>query len=76
MTMEELKEAVDILSHEEQQHLQDYINQKQSQAMDIDALFQALDEIRAGFSDKEFAELERDMNFEYIEPLDKGERNG
>ena len=73
MTLEELKEAVDILSHEEQQDLQDYISQKQSQTMDVDALFQALDEIRAGFSDEEFAELERDMNFEYIEPLGKNE---
>jgi hypothetical protein len=42
----------------------------QAGTVDMDVLMSALEEIRAGLSDEEFAEIERAMNAEYVEPLD------
>ena len=42
----------------------------QAGAVDMDSLLVALEEIRAGLSDEAFAEIERAMNAEYVEPLD------
>ena len=38
--------------------------------VDMDSLLAALEEIRAGLTDEEFAEIEQAMNAEYVEPLE------
>ena len=42
----------------------------QAGTVDMDSLLAALEDIRAGLSEEEFAEIERAMNAEYVEPLD------
>ncbi len=75
MTLDELKEAVDTLTREERQDLQDYINQKEpiqrQEEDELNTLLRALEAMREGITDEEFAEIEQAMNAEYIEPLDK-----
>ena len=83
MTFDELLKAVDGLSPDERQRLRDYINRHESGqlqetpveagVLDIDSLFRAFDEIRAGFTKEELAEVIEAMNAEYIEPLDESE---
>ena len=42
----------------------------QAGTVDMDSLLAALEEIRAGLTDEEFAEIEQAMNAEYVEPPD------
>lgn len=77
MTLDKILQVVDQLSEADRAKLRDHLNQSphesSQQGIDIAALFQAFDEIRAGLTDEEFAEIEEAMNAEYIEPLDKNE---
>ena len=64
---------------EELRQLREYIEDREqairlrSGTVDMDSLLAALEDIRTGLSEEEFAEIERAMNEEYIEPLDTGE---
>ena len=71
MTLDELKEAVDRLTPEEQQDLQDYLNQRQQEA-ELNALLRALEAMREGITDEEFAEIEQAMNAARVEQLRAG----
>jgi hypothetical protein len=79
MILEEVKKAVDHFSLNELRQLREYIQGREQQidlragTVDMDALLSALEEIRAGMTEEEFAEIERAMNEEYIEPLDSDE---
>jgi len=42
----------------------------QAGTVDMDSLLVALEDIRAGLTDEEFAEIERAMNAAYVEPPD------
>jgi hypothetical protein len=76
MILEEVKKAVDRFSLNELQQLREYIQAHEQQielhpgTVDMDALLSSLEAIRAGMTEEEFAEIERAMNEEYIEPLD------
>jgi len=76
MLFDDVKKAVDRFSPEELRRLREYIENReqtlklQPGTVDMDSLLAALADIRAGLSDEEFAEIERAMNEEYIEPLD------
>ncbi|NJL53810.1 MAG: hypothetical protein HC876_23300 [Chloroflexaceae bacterium] len=76
MVFDDVKKAVDRFSPEELRRLREYIENReqtlklQPGTVDMDSLLTALEDIRAGLSDEEFAEIERAMNEEYIEPLD------
>lgn len=79
MILEEVKKAVDHFSLNELRQLREYIQGREQQfdlrsgTVDMDVLLSALEEIRAGMTEEEFAEIERAMNEEYIEPLDSDE---
>lgn len=79
MILEEVKKAVDHFSLNELRQLREYIQGREQQidlrsgTVDMDRLLSALEEIRAGMTEEEFAEIERAMNEEYIEPLDSDE---
>jgi hypothetical protein len=79
MVLEEVKKAVDHFSLNELRQLREYIQGREQQidlrpgTVDMDVLLSALEEIRAGMTKEEFAEIERAMNEEYIEPLDSDE---
>jgi hypothetical protein len=79
MVFEDVKKAVDRFSLHELRRLREYIEGREQQielrpgTIDIDALLSALTDIRAGMTEEEFAEIERAMNEEYIEPLDADE---
>ena len=99
MTLQDILNAVDALSWEDLERLQQRINTRRQHqpaattpqsvmdeindllqhaepvelvvgTVDMDVLNVALAEIRKGISPEEFAEIERAMNEEYIEPLD------
>jgi hypothetical protein len=76
MLFDDVKKAVDRFSPEELRRLREYIENReqtlklQPGTVDMDSLLVALEDIRAGLSEEEFAEIERAMNEEYIEPLD------
>jgi len=76
MLFDDVKKAVDRFSPEELRRLREYIENReqtlklQPGTVDMDSLLAALEDIRAGLSEEEFAEIERAMNEEYIEPLD------
>ncbi len=48
--------------------IQKAVNHK---GLDVEALFRALDEFREGLSEEAWAQIEHDINYEYIEPLDE-----
>lgn len=76
MLFDDVKKAVDRFSPEELRRLREYIENReqtlklQPGTVNMDSLLAALEDIRAGLSEEEFAEIERAMNEEYIEPLD------
>jgi hypothetical protein len=76
MVFEDVKKAVDGFSLSELRQLREYIEGREQQVelragtVDMDALLSALTDIRAGITEEAFAEIERAMNEEYIEPLD------
>jgi hypothetical protein len=76
MVFDDVKKAVDRFSPEELRRLREYIENReqtlklQPGTVDMDSLLAALEDIRAGLSEEEFAEIERAMNEEYIEPPD------
>ena len=76
MLFDDVKKAVDRFSSEELRRLREYIENReqtlklQPGTVNMDSLLAALEDIRTGLSDEEFAEIERAMNEEYIEPLD------
>lgn len=69
--------AVDQFSPDQLRQLREYIQQREQQmelkagTLNMDELLEGLAEMRAGLTDEEFREMERAMNEEYIEPLDK-----
>jgi len=69
--------AVDQLPPDQLRQLREYIQQREQQielkagTLNMDELLEGLEEMRAGLTDEEFREIERAMNEEYIEPLDK-----
>lgn len=79
MLFDDVKKAVDRFSADELQRLRDYIDEReqalalQAGTVDMNSLQQALEDIRAGLTEEEFAEIERAMNEEYIEPVDTDE---
>jgi hypothetical protein len=79
MMLGDVKKAVDRFSSEELRQLRKYIEDREQAitllpgTVDMDNLLAALEDIRAGLSQEEFAEIERAMNEEYIEPLDTDE---
>lgn len=79
MILEEVFKAVDHFSSHELQQLREYIEDRERQlalrpgTVDMETLLSALEDIRAGITDAEFADIERAMNEEYIEPLDTDE---
>lgn len=79
MVFEDVKKAVDRFSLNELRQLREYIEGREQQielrpgTVDMEALLSALDDIRAGMTVEEFAEIERAMNEECIEPLDADE---
>jgi hypothetical protein len=76
MSLADVLKALDDFSLEELRHLREYIQEREQQielragTVDIDILLRGLDEIRQGLTQEEFAEIERAMNEEYIEPMD------
>ena len=79
MVFEDVKKAVDRFSLHELRRLREYIEGREQQielrpgTVDMDTLLSALEDIRAGMTEAEFAEIERAMNEEYIEALDADE---
>ena len=79
MVFEDVKKAVDRFSPEELRQLRAYIEGREQQidlrpgTVDMETLLSALDDIRAGMTQAEFAEIERAMNGAYIEALDADE---
>ncbi|MBK8022739.1 MAG: hypothetical protein IPK19_15230 [Chloroflexi bacterium] len=75
LNLQEVKAAVDHLSPDERAELRAYLDQGEVRVlragtMDVDALLEAARQIREGFTDEEWEEVERAMNEEYIEPVD------
>jgi len=79
MILDEVLKAVDHLSHDELQRLRERIENREQQialqpgTVNMKALLSALEDIRAGLTEAEFADIEQAMNEEYIEPLDADE---
>lgn len=79
MTVADIMRAIEDFSIDELRQLRTYIDQRENEiefkagTIDVDELLSGLEEIRAGLSIEEFAEIERAMNEEYIEPLDNVE---
>jgi hypothetical protein len=70
MIFADVLKAVERFSSEELQALREYLAARQQQlelragTVDMEALLNALDEIRVWLTDEEFAEIERAMNEE------------
>jgi len=68
MLSDDVKKAVDRFSLEELRQLREHIENReqtlklQPGTVDMESLLTALEEIRAGLTDEEFAEIERAMN--------------
>lgn len=79
MMLTEVMKAVEQFSPDELRQLREFVQQREQQielhpgTVNMDELLNALEEIRAGLSMETFAEIERAMNEEYIEPLDDSE---
>jgi len=69
--------ALDQFSPDQLRQLREYIQRREQQielkagTLNMDELLEGLEEMRVGLTDDEFREIERAMNEEYIEPLDK-----
>jgi hypothetical protein len=78
MMFTDVMKAVAEFSADQLRQLREYIQQREQQmelkagTLNMDELLEGLEEMRAGLTDEEFREIERAMNEEYIEPLDKG----
>lgn len=79
MTLQDIMQAVDRMSDDERRQLREYIDQIKPQSNPsrdlspeewIKRMKEAAHEIRSGFTDEEWAEVEAAMNEEYIEPMD------
>ena len=79
MTLADILQVVDKLSLEDRQKLRAYLDASERRLpptpeLDpeewIRQMEAAASAIREGFSDQEWAEIEGDMNEEYIEPVD------
>lgn len=76
MMFDDVKKAVARFSAEELRQLREYIEGREQQivlhsgTVDMNSLLAALEDIREGLSEEDFAEIERAMNEEYIEALD------
>jgi len=79
MLFDDMKKVVDGFSPQELRQLREYIERRERQTtlhpntVDMAALLNALQDIRADMTEEDFAEIERAMNEEYIEPLDAAE---
>jgi hypothetical protein len=68
MVLDDVKKAVDHFSLNELRQLREYIQVREQQidlvpgTVNMDALLSGLEDIRAGLSDEEFADIERAMN--------------
>lgn len=77
MLYEDVKKAVERFTIEELRQLREYIAVRERSIMlkpgtvDMPTLLDALTDIRQGLNEEDFTEIERAMNEEYIEPLDK-----
>lgn len=77
MVLRDVMKAVDRFSADQLRQLREYIQQREQQielkagTLNTDELLEGLAEMRAGLTEKEFNEIARAMNEEYIEPLDK-----
>lgn len=77
MILTDVMKAVDQFSPEQLRQLRETIQQREQQiepkagTLNMDELLEGLEEMRAGLTDEEFREIERAMNEEYIEPLEK-----
>jgi hypothetical protein len=76
MTYADVIKVVDQLSADELRELKAYIQQREQQielrsgTLNMEVLLAGLEQMREGLSDQEYAEIERAMNEEYVEPLD------
>jgi hypothetical protein len=79
MMFDDVKKAVARFSAEELRQLREFIEVREQQivlhpgTVDMNSLLAALEDIREGLSEEDFAEIERAMNEEYIETLDDEE---
>ena len=84
MALKDVLNALDNFSDDELRELRDQIDQRRreraalalkqmSPQERIARLETAADKIRAGFTDEEWAQIEHDMNAEYVEPWDESE---
>ncbi len=79
MIFTDVMKAVEQFSPEELRQLREYIQQREQHpelkagTLDMDELLEGLEEMRLGLTDDEFREIERAMNEEYVEPLDKNQ---
>ena len=79
MIFTDVMKAVDHLSSEQLRQLREYIQQREQQihlkagTLNMAEFLNGLEEMRAGLSDEAFREIERAMNEEYTDPLDKQE---
>jgi len=70
MVLDEVLKAVDGFSRQELRQLREYIEGREQQielrpgTVDMTSLLSALQDIRAGMTEEEFAEIERAMNEE------------
>jgi hypothetical protein len=77
MTLTEMIEAVDRLSADQLRQLREYIQLREQQekleagTLNMSALLAGLEQLRAGLTEEQYREIERAMNEEYVEPVDK-----
>jgi GAF domain-containing protein len=77
MTLTEMIEAVDRLSADQLRQLREYIQLREQQekleagTLNMSALLAGLEQLRAGLTEEQYREVERAMNEEYVEPVDK-----
>lgn len=76
MLFDDVKKAMMHFSPEQLRQLREYIEDQERKivlrpaTVNMDDLLIALADIREGLTQEDFAEIERAMNEEYIEPLD------
>jgi len=77
MMFTDVMRALDQFSPDQLRQLREYIQRREQQielkagTLNMDELLEGLEEMRVGLTDDEFREIERAMNEEYVEPLDK-----
>jgi hypothetical protein len=80
MTLQDVKQAIDRLTPAERRELREYLEQRESTEQPVQDLSpadrarrlrEAFEELRAGLTQAQLAEITEAMNAEYIEPVDE-----